>query len=342
MSVATGGTPVDELGEFKLIEQLSRVVPAVGGSAVAVGIGDDAAVWRPRPGRVQVASTDVIVQGYDFRQRWFSYREIGHKALAVNLSDFGAMGATPRLALVTIGLRGSERDQDIVQLYDGMSELARRYKIEIAGGDVTRANAIFINITVIGDAPAGRPLLLRGGARVGDVLGVTGPLGLAAAGLRVFEQELNWLDGSPAMKRRFLTPEPRVVEGRMLARAGAHAAIDLSDGLLGDLPKLCAASQVSAIVDVVRLPVPSAVRWAFPDWLDLATRGGEDFELLFAAPPEAWSRIERAFRRVSLPLPVRVGEIVAAGEDGPQVTLRQPSGQLEPVEAGAFVHFGPR
>ena len=342
MSVATGGTPIDELGEFDLIEQIGRVVHTGRGSGVSLGIGDDAAVWAPRPNRVQLASTDVIVQGYDFQRRWATYEEIGYKALAVNLSDMGAMGATPRIALVTLGMRGGERDSEIIRLYEGMEELARRYRLEIAGGDVTRAQSMFVSVTVIGDALAGRPLLSRHRAEVGDVLAVTGPLGLAAAGLRVFEQDLEWVDGSPAMKRALLKPVPRVTEGRLLAWAGAHAAIDLSDGLLGDLPKICVASGVSAEVDVVRLPVPSAIRWAFPDWLDLATRGGEDFELLFTAPPEVFERATRAYQRIGLRPPVRIGQITEAGADGPQVMLRQPSGKREPAEAGAFVHFGHR
>ncbi|HET7035357.1 MAG TPA: thiamine-phosphate kinase [Thermomicrobiaceae bacterium] len=340
MRIPTGGRPVEELGEFDLIEQLGRVLSPKAGSPVTLGIGDDAALWQPRPGRQQVATTDLLVEYVDFRLEWLEWEDLGYKALAVNLSDLAAMGAWPRLALVSLGLRGIERDREIIELYRGMDELARRERVDIAGGDVSKSDTVFISVTAIGDVPLNQRVLTRSGAHVGDVLAVTGPLGLAAAGLRVMQQSIPWVDGSPAMRRAQLRPVPRLREGRLLARLGASAAMDLSDGLLGDLPKLCAASDVSALVDAVRLPIPSAVRWAFPDWLDLALRGGEDFELLFTAPRDVYVKIERAFPRRGLRPPVRIGEIVPRGSDGPEVLLKQPSGVTEAAMPGAFTHFG--
>ena len=341
MRIPTGGTPIEELGEFDLIQQLDRAISPKEWSPVTLGIGDDAAVWRPRPGRSLVATTDVLVENVDFKREWLEWEDLGYKALVVNLSDIAAMGAWPRIALVTLGLRGTERDREMIQLYQGMDELARRCRVDVVGGDVSKSATIFISVTAIGDVPVHQQVLTRSGARVGDVLAVTGSLGLAAAGLRVLRQELGWIDGVPAMRQAQLRPAPRLREGRLLARLGASAAIDLSDGLLGDLPKLCEASDVSATVDVVRLPVPSSIRWSFPDWLDLALRGGEDFELLFTAPKDVYYRIERLFQRVGLRAPVRIGEIAPPGVNGPEVLLRQPSGLTEPALPGAFTHFGP-
>lgn len=342
MRIPTGGRPIEELGEFELIEQLGQALGSRPGSPVTLGIGDDAAVWQPRPGRAQVATTDVLVEYQDFQLPWLEWEDLGYKALAINLSDLAAMGAWPRLALVSLGLRGNERDREIIELYRGMEELALREGVDIAGGDLSKSDTVFLSVTAIGDVPVNQRLLRRSGAHVGDVLAVTGPLGLAAAGLRVLQQGIPWVEGSPAMRRALLRPTPRLREGRLLARLGASAAMDLSDGLLGDLPKLCAASDVSAKIDVVRLPIPSAIRWAFPDWLDLALRGGEDFELLFTAPREVYVKIERAFQRKGLHPPARIGEIVPPGSDGPEVLLKQPSGVTEAAMPGAFTHFGPR
>jgi thiamine-monophosphate kinase len=185
-------------------------------------------------------------------------------------------------------------------------------------------------------------MLKRSAAQVGDVVAVTGPLGLAAAGLRTYQHDLRTLDGRPTMRDRFDRPVPRLREGRLLLRCGVRAAIDLSDGLYGDLPKICAASNVSALVDAVKIPIPSAIRWAFTDWFDLAVRGGEDYELLFTASPAVFHRACVAFRRLGLAEPIRIGTIEQPDADGPELKLRNPTGRIEIVEPGGFAHFGPK
>ena len=232
----------------------------------------------------------------------------------------------------------------MIEFYQGINALARQFQTVIAGGDMSDSpQGIIISVTVAGDAPpAGIPLLVRSAANVGDIIAVTGPLGLAAAGLRVYQHDLGEVDGAPAMRAKFDRPTPRVKEGRLLARCGVRAAIDLSDGLFGDLPKICEASNVSALIDSVKLPIPSAIRWAFTDWFDLATRGGEDFELLFTASPTAFHRVCRAFRRAGLQDPIRIGVIQEPAGDGPELKLRNQSGAIETVEPGAFAHFGPK
>jgi thiamine-monophosphate kinase len=291
-----------------------------------------------------VVTTDMLVENVDFRVAWIDFRDLGYKALAVNLSDIAAMGAVPRIALVSLGLRGDERDREVIEFYQGMNALAREYRTVIAGGDFSDSpQGIVISLTLIGESSwPGAPLLTRSAAKAGDLIAVTGPLGLAAAGLRTYQHDLAELDGAPAMRARFNRPTPRVKEGRLLLRAGVRAAIDISDGLFGDLPKLCEASRVSALVDATTIPVPSAVRWAFTDWFDLATRGGEDFELLFTASPAIFDRVSRNFRRARLEEPLSIGVIQAAGDDGPELKLRKQNGLIETVEPGGFVHFGPK
>lgn len=343
MRIPSGGRPVKDVGEFQLINALVTAVAGSGQDRLKLGIGDDAAVWTPRPGRDLVATADMLVENVHFRLNSTDWRSLGHKALAVNLSDIAAMGAVPRIALVSLGLRGSERDREIIELYQGMQGLARQYGVSIVGGDISSSAVLTIAITVIGESPSGgQPVMIRSAARTGDLTAVTGPIGLAAAGLRVVEQGLNVLDGSPAMREAFMRPQPRVAQGRIMAHTGVRAAMDLSDGLLGDLPKLCRMSDVSAVIDLARLPVPAAVKWAFTDWEDLALRGGEDYELLFTCPPEVFERVRRRFRRFGLPEPVQIGEITKPGEQGPAVRLRDAAGQLREIEPGGFHHFGER
>ncbi len=340
--VPTAGKRIRDIGEFKLIDIVTAVVAGTQPGRLSLGIGDDAAVWRPSPGRHIVMSTDTMIEEEHFRLEWGDWKSLGHKALAVNLSDLAAMGARPRLALVSLGLTGAERDREVADLYKGMVTLGSEFKTAVVGGDTTTSeSAVMISVTVLGEAPGGPDSVMkRSAARAGDLVAVTGPLGLAAGGLEVLDQELRTLDGGPAMEEAFLRPKPRVREGRILARSGVRCAIDLSDGLLGDLPKICQQSDLSAEIDELRIPVPLSIKWAFEDWFDVALRGGEDYELLFTAPPSAFQRINRNFRRAGLRLPTVIGRMVSRGEQEPGVKLRTPSGHLEQLEAGAFAHWG--
>ncbi len=338
--MTSGGRPLREVGEEALIEQIAWVV-ADRSPRVRIGIGDDAAVWQPRPGHELVVTTDTLIERVHFRLEWTDWATLGHKALAVNLSDIAAMGALPRIAVIDLAVRGNERDRDIAEFYRGVRALARRFGVAIVGGDTTRSPlGVAISVTVIGENPRdGRPLLRRDAGRPGDVIGVTGPLGLAAAGLRVLERGLKTLDGNPIMQERYHRPQPRVREALLLRRCGVRAAMDISDGLLGDLQKLCRASAVSAVVDLLRVPVPNAVKWAFPDWEEIALRGGDDYELLFTAPPHVFDRVRRAFARAGLQPPWAIGQLLEAGPAGPVVQLRDATGRCRPAEARGYDHF---
>jgi thiamine-monophosphate kinase len=277
------------------------------------GIGDDAAVFRTaRPGELWVATTDMLVEKVDFRAGWLRPEDLGHKALAVNLSDVAAMGAVPRYALAALALPRSGAASWIARFYRGWTGLARRSGVALIGGDLSRSpGGIQVAVTVLGSSRSG--IVYRSGGRPGDLLYVTGTLGCAAAGLHLLRRGRRRAVGGAA--RRALQaqarPEPRCEVGAWLARSGfARAMIDLSDGLSTDLARLCSASSVGAEVDIERLPLfREASGWGL-DPVRLALDGGEDYELLVAVPAARAPRLERAYLRRFPPL-TRIGRLVA-------------------------------
>ncbi len=333
-----------DVGEFGLIARLLEALPPearASGGDVVIAAGDDAAVLRLPPGHVQVVTTDALIEGNHFRLDWIDWESLGHRALAINLSDIAGMGALPTVAVVSLGLRGDERVADLEAMYRGMGALARRHGVVIAGGDIVRvAGERLISITAMGRAKEGR-LLLRSGARPGDIIGVTGTIGAAAAGLAILLDPERFAGRTTAdlLVRAHLRPEPRIEAGQLLVEHGATAGMDISDGLAGDLPKLLAASGVSAEIATDHLPVIAAVRALFPDqWEALALRGGEDFELLFTIPPDRWESMEAHAGARGITV-TRVGTVLEAS-DRPELWLVDPDGSRERLVAGAFDHFG--
>ena len=343
----TEGPTIRELCEFGLIEALSGALPpaVVAGPGLRLGIGDDAAVFDPSPGASLVVTSDSLIEGVHFRlgDGWSDWRSLGHKTLAVNLSDLAAMGAVPRLATVTLGLRGTERVADLLDLYRGLGEVAERHRTLVAGGDIVASpTALGLHLTAIGEAPAGM-ILTRSGARPGDLIAVSGTLGAAAAGLRLLlsgpDDHRRDAATADALVSAHLRPQPRLDLAPILVRYGASSAMDLSDGLFGDLPKILAASDVAARLDAAQIPVAAAVRALFPeDWLDLATRGGEDYELLFTAPPAAFGAIVGAAAATGATV-TAIGEILPPAAGSPPFALRGLDGVERPVRVGAFDHF---
>lgn len=335
---------VSEIGEFGLIAMLDAALPEEvrRSAALELGIGDDAAVWRPSPGASVVITTDSLVEEVHFRLDWTDWESLGHKALAVNVSDLAAMGATPKLAVVTLGLRGSERIADLVALYTGMGDVARRYGLVIAGGDIVRSPfGLALHITALGEV-LGEQRLTRSGARPGDIIAVTGTLGASAAGMQLLADPSapGFAATADLLVQAHLRPEPRVPLGQVLRERGAGAAMDLSDGLMGDLPKILSASDVSAEIDLREIPVAAAVRALFPEqWLDFATRGGEDYELLFTVPESAWVALRDALTAVGGQVQA-IGRVVPA--DGvPAISVIGLDGVARPEAPGAFDHFAP-
>jgi thiamine-monophosphate kinase len=339
---------IRDVGEFALIEFLAASLPVDvrAGAGLELGIGDDAAVWQPAPGERVVVTTDSLIEGVHFRRDWTNWESLGHKSLAVNVSDLAAMGAVPKFAVISLGLDGTERVGDLQLFYHGLGVLARRQNMAIAGGDIVRSPlGLVVHVTALGETQ-GRRVLTRSGANAGDLIGVTGTLGASAAGLRLLGLEAADPRRRAATADQLivahLRPEPRVALGTMLLEHGATSAMDLSDGLLGDLPKILAASGVAARVDEAAVPVAAAVQALFPEeWVDMALRGGEDYELLFTAPRHLWGTIEAA-ARTSGGSVTAIGEIVAGGETLHNIELVGRDGGLRTVSSGAFDHFGGR
>jgi thiamine-monophosphate kinase len=334
---------VREIGEFGLIAALQNALPpeTTTGPELTIGIGDDCAVWTPPAGESVVATTDSLVEGVHFRLDWTDWARLGHKTLAVNLSDLASMGAAPGIAVITLALTGRERVHDLVAFYHGLGALAESSGVKIAGGDVVASpRATAFHVTALGSTRGGKTLL-RSGARPGDVIAVSGTLGASAAGLELLRSgpgdHRRAATTAPILIDAHLAPQPRLALGEMLLREGASAAMDLSDGLYGDLPKILVASGVSARVDETAIPVAAAVRALFPtDWLKLATRGGEDYELLFTAPPDAFMHIQVAAAEIGATV-TAIGDITE-GEHH-VLTAADAGGARRKITSGAFDHF---
>ena len=300
-------------GEFDLIARIRARVATR--ADVVLGIGDDAALLAPPPGRQLVVTADTLNEGVHF-PRGTSPADVGWKALAVNLSDLASMGAEPTWCTLSLSLPQSDPAW-IEGFLDGFLDLAGQHDIALVGGDTTRG-PLSIAVTAMGLVEPGRALR-RDGARVGDEVWVTGTLGDAAGGLALLDRE-----PVPALRARLDRPTPRVAAGRALAGI-ATACVDVSDGLLADLGHVCARSHVAARIDVDALPASAALREAFGDVerIALQASGGDDYELCFTAPADAGADIGAVSAQLGLRF-TRIGRIVAGEGVHPVDAKSQP------------------
>lgn len=316
------------LGEFDVIARyFARTTSR---DDVLLGVGDDAALLTPPPGQALVAATDTLVEGRHFLPGTPA-AAIGHQALAVNLSDLAAMGAEPAWALLSLSLPAADEPW-LDAFAHGLHALAQHHGVALVGGDTVSGPCV-ITIEVLGFVPP-RQALLRSGAQPGDVLFVSGWPGEAAAGLELLRSGQLSFTADDRCVRRFLYAEPRLALGRAL-RGRASAAMDVSDGLLGDLAKLTRASKVGATIDLSRLPIsPALAARADRDRCErYVLNGGDDYELLFTLPPELAAQAGTLAAAAGCALH-RIGEIVA----GDAVTCLR-DGRVESIEEHGFDHF---
>jgi thiamine-monophosphate kinase len=329
---------VSELGEFGLIDLLAKMIADAQSHQSAlhqpvVGIGDDAAAWHS-DAETQLATVDSLIQDIHFSLSTISWKELGWKSLAVNLSDIAAMGGVPEHALVSLALPEDTEVEDVAALYEGMIELAQRFQVAVGGGDTCKSPVVVIAITVLGSC-RGENILRRSAARPGDNIAVTGHLGSAAAGLEMLTNKLKF---SPQVtsyfREAFCRPQPRLAEGQLLVEQGVTTAIDISDGLVSDLRHICQASHVSARVEVECLPIQSMVRDSFGERaLELALAGGEDYELLFTGTEKVISRV-----KAEAPCPVTVIGEITAGRPG-EINLFDSNGNPVNLFEAGWEHF---
>jgi thiamine-monophosphate kinase len=296
------------MNEFEIIRQISGKLPQTP-PEVLVPAGDDCAVLRLGQ-RDWVAATDMLVCGHHFKG-WAAPEDVGYKAVAVNVSDVAAMGGTPRFVLTS---GGAADPQTTLRCFRGILEACETFGVYPLGGDTTRASALTVDVTILGELFA--PPLLRSGAGPGDLLAVTGELGASAAGLSALQ---NGAPGPERLIRRHLRPEPRVGVGGVAARLGVGAVIDLSDGLASDVRRICERSGVGCRVDLDLLPLASDTR-TFLESLErdpeiLAATGGEDYELLISASAATLATLAES---VEVPVTI-IGEVT----DGADIVFRR-------------------
>jgi thiamine-monophosphate kinase len=334
-----GGSPLlSTIGERGLIQRIRERFPTPGGS-LHIGIGDDAAVTAAVRGELDVLTTDALVEGVHFDLRFSSFADVGYKALAVNVSDLAAMGATPRLALLSLILPDRLTVADLDSLLDGFSRMAEEAGVILAGGNITRTpGPLTIDVTAVGHVRP-RRVLTRGGGKAGDILYVTGDIGAAAAGLGVLRASAQLPDDQvAALIDRHRRPTPRLRVGTLLGRTRtATACMDLSDGLADAVSQLAQASGTGALIDAAALPVPAAARRWFEsqgqDPVRAVLAGGDDYELLFAVSPRRGGRLRTVIRQARGVRVTRIGELTAS----PAILVKRDAA-TEPMPDG-FTHF---
>ena len=311
-------------GEFALIGAIAGKLGQAWDKNIVKGIGDDAAVFKHDNKYYMLWTVDMMVEGDHFSRKWSTPRQIGMKSMESNVSDIAAMGGFPKYALVSISLPEDVTIEFVKEMYGGMHAVAEKYDFSIVGGNTTRGKSIVIDVTVIGFVEKDR-LRLRSGARVGDLVCVTGDLGKSRAGLELL------LAGKAGYTRGHLEPKCRLPEARVISKH-ANAMIDVSDGLASEVTHLCEMSGTGALILKHSIPLSrqtkTAAKIVGKDPYDYALNGGEDYELLFTVGREK-------LREIRLRTPVTVVGIVTARKHGIKISDGKTLSNLK----GGYDHF---
>jgi thiamine-monophosphate kinase len=325
---------IEKIGEFGLIDLLKRRVFSKDKN-VSVNIGDDAAAVKSSKDKLLIFTTDTMVEKVHFDLRYSTFKQIGWKAMVANLSDIAAMGGLPTFALVTVGLSKSISVENVVSIYDGITAIGRRYNCSVIGGDtVFSPKSIFVSIALLGKVEK-KFLVKRRGAKLGDLICVTGNLGEAQAGLEFLKKDPR--KESPLV-RKHLNPFPRINEARTLVRnLRISSMIDISDGLSSEVFHLTEESNLGAVIYQDKIPISSNCKKAGKllgkSPLLWALSSGEEYELLFTVGREELSRLEKLRRKVKVSL---IGEMVRKKQG---VLLKQKSGEMRRLTKTGFKHF---
>ena len=335
---------ISEIGEFGLINRISKDT-IINPKNILLGIGDDCAAYHASPDKIVLATCDMLVENIHFTLSTCSPRQLGRKAVAVNISDIAAMGGIPCQALLSLGIASSTSVEFIDQLADGMKEEAKLFEANIIGGDTVRSSlGLVINITLIGEVEPDL-IVKRSTAKPGDLIMVTGELGGSAAGLILLLEEKKYssvpLNIAEEVKSAHLSPVPRIKEGRIIARERlANSMIDISDGLASDLTRICEASAVGAKVYASKIPILSAAKEVGGlikrSPLDLALYGGEDYELLFTVSPQKADNIIKSLKKE---LNAKVSVIGEIREEQEGIKLEDLQGKVVDLQPKGYNHF---
>ena len=347
-------TSIATLGEIGLIERIRALADVPVNDPVlrdnlVIGISDDAAVYRPTPGKVQLITTDALVEGVHFDLTFTSLKHLGWKAIVASLSDIAAMGGLPLFATVTLALPQKISVEMVEDFYEGARSACRKYSCLIVGGDTTASMAaMMVSVAMTGEAAEER-IVFRGGAKVGDLIGVTGHLGASAAGLKVLQREKQqYLNASDPLSfqpnleiykdaiEKHLMPKPRLDISRMFAgQVQVHSGIDISDGLASEVHRICRESKVGAKVYERNIPVKTVTEIVAKEFsenpTDYALYGGEEYELLFTLTDEEYKKLDRLTNDVSV-----VGRIVDKNEG---IVLIGENGKAQALRFGGWDHF---
>ena len=338
-------TPINELGEFALIDRLKTVLDEPQDADVLIGIDDDAAVYRVGEGRVHVVTTDALIEAVHFDRVFMPMEYLGFKALSVNVSDVLAMNALPRYATIALGLPDNISVEMVEALYRGLQHAATAYDVTILGGDTTAARFLTLAVTVIGEAGE-QDIVYRSGAQPGDVLCVTGDVGGAYAGLKVMLDQRRAMQEEGTAYQPNLEPFQYVIQRQLapLARlkiiqdwtarsVRPNALIDVSDGIASEVHHLCTQSGCGALIHAATLPIAPETRGVadlFAEDVDTyALFGGEDYELLFTLPEDALEKLDpESFVAIGL---------MTEADDG--VRVQMPEGDVVPLPFSGYQHF---